>query len=240
MSGITNTSSFFIDETALFGAYPTQQQIKTLEEWGVELIVDLTKSTENKIIPYTTKCPTIKFTIPDGDVPNEKVSWLFFALVYFLADQISNNKKIYIHCKAGHGRASLLVCVLLCYIKKIPPYEAFNITTLCHSKRLIHSSRPIRNEYWKYKRFPQHKKQQDFIEACFQTYKIPEQSPFIVKNEWETKQYDEYLITTGLGKINGINGAELEQYRENLYKTLALKYFQYKVKENLFKEKECF
>jgi len=238
MSGITSTSSFFIDEIALFGAFPTQQQIYLLEEWGVDLIVDLTKSTEKKIIPYTTKCPIINFTIPDGGIPRTR--WLFFVLVYFLANQISNNKKIYIHCKAGHGRASLLVCVLLCYIKKIPPHEAFNVTTLYHSKRLVHSSRPTRNEYWKYKQVPQYKHQQQFIEDCFQAHKIPEKSPFTVKNEWENKQYDEYLIRTGLGKINGINGIELEQHREKLYKDLSIKYFQYKVKENPSKEKECF
>ena len=46
---ITDTSSFFMNKTALFGAFPTQNQIETLELWGVDIIIDLTSHYEKKI-----------------------------------------------------------------------------------------------------------------------------------------------------------------------------------------------
>ncbi len=93
---ITNTSSFFINDTALFGAFPTQNQIEVLESWGVDIIIDLTSHYEKKIQPYQTSRSVLQFTIPDRCVPENFL--VFFGLVVWLAE-IIDNKKIYIHLK---------------------------------------------------------------------------------------------------------------------------------------------
>jgi len=217
MSFITETSAFFIENKALFGAFPTQLQISQLEEWGVELIVNLTSNNEKKIKPYFTKCKVIQYSIPDREVPNNLIT--FYSLVLFLSEIIKNNKKIYIHCKGGHGRSSLLVCVLICFIYKIPPKLAFKYTSKFHASRLIHSTNPKKNEYWKNKGFPQFKEQKIFVVETFQKYSIPIDSPFYIKNNWLSNcgLYDNYLLKTGLGFIIGKNGEELEKYRNNLF-----------------------
>lgn len=218
MSFITETSAFFIENKALFGAFPTQLQISQLEKWGVELIINLTSNNEKKIKPYFTTCKVIQYSIPDREVPTNLIT--FYALVLFLSEMIKNNKKIYIHCKGGHGRSSLVVCVLLCFIYKISPELAFKHTSKCHASRIIHSTNPKKNEYWKNKGFPQSNKQKIFVQETFQEYNIPLESPFQIKNIWliNCSLYDTYLLNTGLGSIKGKYGTNLEKYRNDLYK----------------------
>jgi len=211
-----------MNKTALFGAFPTQNQIETLELWGVDIIIDLTSHYEKKIKPYRTSCSVLRFIIPDRGVPNNCL--IFYGLVVWLAEVI-NNKKIYIHCKGGHGRSSLLVCALLCFINKISPEEAFAQTSQYHSDRVLHSINPKRNEYWKTKGFPQNNIQKHFILNMFKNYKIPEKSLFVQENSWLSGKYDDFLMRTGLGSIFGKNCVELEKYRNNLLKRVAIEYF---------------
>jgi hypothetical protein len=221
MLSVTETSSFFVQNQALFGAYPTQDQIAQLENWGVDFIVNLTSNDEKKIKPYySNNSKIIRYFIPDRQVPDDLIS--FCSLVLFLSEQIKNKKKIYIHCKGGHGRASLLVCAILCFINRISLEKALEITSMFHSLRIVHSSKPKKNEYWKKKGFPQFCEQKLFLKTIFQAYKIPKTSPFEIKNIWMNKNFDNYLLETYLGSIEGTNSQLLEDYRNNLIK----KYFQ--------------
>ena len=119
MAFITETSAYFVTNQCLFGAYPTQHQIQQLEDWGVDIVVNLTKNDEKKIRPYRTRNKVIQFSIPDRKVPEDVRE--FCALVIHLTREIRAGKKIYIHCKGGHGRAGLLVAAILCYLHKITP-----------------------------------------------------------------------------------------------------------------------
>jgi hypothetical protein len=213
---VTDTSSFFVNNQALFGAYPTQDQIKQLENWGVDLIVNLTSNDEKKIKPYFTNCKIIRYVIQDRGVPDDLKS--FCSLVLFLSDMIKNKKKIYIHCKGGHGRASLLVCAILCFINKFSLEVGCLTTSTFHSFRIVHSSKPKKNEYWKKKGFPQFFEQKLFLKTIFQEYVIPDNSPFQIKNIWIDKTFDNYLLSTYLGSIEGNNSELLEEYRNNLFK----------------------
>ena len=44
--------SYFLNNKAYFGSYPTQESVEILEEHGVRIFVDLTTLSESKIIPY--------------------------------------------------------------------------------------------------------------------------------------------------------------------------------------------
>lgn len=215
MDSVTDTSAFFINGQALFGAYPSQQQIQQLKQWGVDLIVNLTSHNEKKIKPYTTDCEVLHYPIPDREVPTFPVS--FYACVVYVSRAVFENKKIYIHCKGGHGRASLLVSCLLCFVYKTTPEEAFTSTSKYHASRLVHSSKPKKDNYWKARGFPQTPEQRAFVKNTFQQYTIPEHSPFYTHGTWLSGEYDSYLLQTGLGSISGKNGKELEEYRNSLF-----------------------
>lgn len=214
MAFITETSAYFVGNQCLFGAYPTQHQIQQLEEWGVDIVVNLTKNDEKKIRPYRTKAKVIRFPIHDSRVPDDVRG--FCALVIHLTREIREGKKIYIHCKGGHGRAGLLVAAILCYLYKITPAKAFIRTSEYHATRPVHSTKPQKNNFWKTKGSPQTQEQREFVRSIFQSYKISKGSPFTERGEWLSRTYDTFLKNTNLGPIEGANGGELEEYRDAL------------------------
>jgi protein-tyrosine phosphatase len=219
MTFITETSAYFVTNQCLFGAYPTQHQIQQLEDWGVETVVNLTRDNEKKIRPYRTKAKVIQFIIPDRRVPEDVRE--FCALVIHLTREIKNGRKIYIHCKGGHGRSGLLVAAILCYLHKITPKNSFIMTSEYHATRPVHSTKPKNNEFWKKKGSPQTTEQREFVRMIFQPYKISKDSPFTKRGEWLSSMYDTFLMNTNLGPIEGENGEELEAYRDSLIENMV-------------------
>jgi len=212
---ITETSAYFVTNQCLFGAYPTQHQIQQLEDWGIDIVVNLTKNDEKKIRPYQTRtAKVIQFSIPDRKVPEDVRE--FCALVIHLTREIKNGKKIYIHCKGGHGRAGLLVAAILCYLHKITPKESFIRTSEYHATRPVHSTNPKKNEFWKTKGSPQTKEQREFVKSLFQPYKI---TKVMERSEWLSRTYD--LMNTNLGPIEGVDGEELEKFRDSLIEDMV-------------------
>lgn len=175
-------AAFFIRDQCLFGAYPTQHQIHELEEWGVDLIVNLTSRHEKNIRTYSTFVKTINFIISDNKAPENVLE--FCALIIHITKLIDQNQKIYIHCKGGHGRSGVLVASILSYKYRIMPHEAIQLTTKYHSTRPIHARRPKMNEYWKSKGSPQTKEQKQFVVSIFHPYLITKESPFNQKGIW--------------------------------------------------------
>jgi protein-tyrosine phosphatase len=219
MNFITETSAYFVNNQCLFGAYPTQHQIQQLEEWGVDIIVNLTKNDEKKIRPYRTNAKVIQFAIPDSKVPKDIRE--FCALVLHLCREIQTSKKIYIHCKGGHGRSGLLVAAILCHLDRITPRMSFIKTSEYHATRPVHSTKPKKNEFWKNRGSPQTYEQKNFVKSIFQPYTISRESPFVKYGEWFSGQYDIFLMNTNLGQIGGENGRELEDYRNSLIENIC-------------------
>lgn len=218
------TSAMFIENQCLFGAFPTQFQVTELENWGVDLFVNLTNRFERRISPYTSKKQIICFPIPDRSVPGNVLE--FCALVVKISKEIDSGKKIYIHCKAGHGRSGTLVASLLCYRNKLTPDESFRKTTEYHSTRPIHARRPKMNDYWKNKGSPQTEDQKQFVRSIFQPYRI----------NFDTKSVDEILVflkdeeaeilNTNLGEIQGSNKEMFVSYRTKLLEKLWTEYIE--------------
>lgn len=207
-NSITENSAFFIKDQCIFGAYPTQDQIEILEKWGVDLIINLTSDTEKKIHPYETVTKVIQFVIPDRGIPDD--TYKFCSLIIYITNQILLRKKIYIHCKGGHGRAGLVVACILCYLHKVTPERAITMTTGYHATRQVHSSKPKQHAFWKRIGSPQTQEQRDFVEKMFPTYTLKQK-------DWLSRKYDHFLKTTYLGKFNGLN-ENIEKYRDSLFK----------------------
>lgn len=131
----------FLNEQAYFGCYPNEQQFNELVREGFTYFVDLTTLRERRIFAfdYSLHIPKhqglfyLNFSIIDNNVPVNQE--LFLEFISFLTSLIQQNKKIYIHCKGGHGRSSLIVASLLCNLFLYTPTKAFSLTKACHEKR---------------------------------------------------------------------------------------------------------
>lgn len=209
-----DTSAFFIPNQCLFGSYPTQEQIFELEDWGVDLLVNLTSDNERKITKYTTKIETIQFSIPDHGVPKDNIA--FCRLVVNLLDRINKKKKIYIHCKAGHGRSGVLVAAILCLKYSITPDESFFLTSKYHSTRVKHAKRPKMNHYWKTKGSPQTLEQKDYVRTLFHPYKINKDCN--ETKDWFSGTFDSFFLSTNLSPIKGKGGGKFYNYKLCLFR----------------------
>jgi ribA/ribD-fused uncharacterized protein len=133
-----NICSFFIENKALFGSFPSQKDVEELESRGVKYIINLTNINEKKIKPYLTKTNYLHFPMEDHKSPS---NWILFAK--FLIDvcevikNLREDEKIFIHCKAGLGRSGLVVASILCFLKNMNPEESLEATTKFYRQRLI-------------------------------------------------------------------------------------------------------
>ena len=132
-----NNCAFFIPSKALFGGFPTQDEVNELENSGVRYFVNLTCDTEDKIFPYNTNYINIQFPIRDRNVPEDINSFSEFIVnISNIINNLDNNELVYIHCKGGHGRSGIVVACILCYLYKISAEQAIECTTNYHNTRI--------------------------------------------------------------------------------------------------------
>lgn len=158
-----NQCSYFIENKALFGSYPSQEHVELLEkQYGVKYFIDLTCAGERHIKPYKTLYTYLHYPIVDRNIPK---NWNTFALfIIKICDILKNlklNEKIYINCRGGHGRSGIVVACVLCYYFQITPYEALKLTKKYHNNRLE------MREKWRKIGSPQTKYQISFIYKFF-------------------------------------------------------------------------
>jgi ribA/ribD-fused uncharacterized protein len=130
------TSSYFIPNKALFGSMPDQKRTEILEEIGVRYFVDLTCPKETYHSQYKTQYEQIKFPIQDRRIPKDVVEFSKFVYkLYKIIKHLETGKKVYVHCRGGHGRSGIVVACLLCLYHKIPPEDALHMTQFYHQQR---------------------------------------------------------------------------------------------------------
>jgi len=194
-------SSYFIENKALFGSYPTQEEVIELEKMGVKYFVDLTHSTEKKITPYKTNCLYINYPINDSYVPTDWNSFSMF--IIYICDIIStlkDSEKIYLHCKGGHGRSGVVVACIFCYLYRMSPTESLLETSRCHSNR------QKMKEKWRILGSPQTYTQKLFISKFF--------NPIIITEKYSC----EYCITSK--NHVRIKGFEMFNSTEEVYESI--------------------
>jgi ribA/ribD-fused uncharacterized protein len=125
-------SNYFYKDLALFGSYPTQQDVIDLENEGVSLFVNLTTFIEN-LPSYNTSKKYINFPIRDTKIPDN--NYKFALLIIYLEDSIKRKEKIFIHCRGGHGRSALVAACLLCKMKNIDAKQSIEIVSFSHNTR---------------------------------------------------------------------------------------------------------
>ena len=156
-------SSYFIEDKALFGSFPTQEAVNELEGEGVKFFINLTHDDEKKITPYHTKYTYISFPINDRHVPTDwKAFACFLIKISDIINDLNEGELVYIHCKGGHGRSGVVVACLLCYMFGFSPEESLEHTTNSHSKR------NEMKERWRRLGSPQTSKQKSFVYKFFE------------------------------------------------------------------------
>lgn len=139
-----------------FGAYPTQDDIHILEELKFDYIVRLTVENEKNVSDYTTPIPMIYYPIKDNHTPQN--TDVFNVFIVYLSKLLLENKRIFIHCKGGHGRSCLIVtCILYYILPNLNSREAIERTICIHNQRLDLSVR------WKNIKSPFSKTQYIFL-----------------------------------------------------------------------------
>lgn len=158
-------STYFIENKALFGSYPTNDDILYFEkELGVKYFVDLTE--HNKLPPYTISSQStyIKFPIPDMKIPTNTNHFCSFILR--LENIIKNGDKMYVHCRGGNGRAGVVVACLLVRYHNMSALDAMELT------RKYHSERKNLKLKWRLIGSPQTMGQKNFIIKLFTPFSV--------------------------------------------------------------------
>ncbi len=199
-------ASFFIEDKALFGSFPTQTQVNKLEAIGVRHFVNLTHPDESKINPYTTNHNYISYPIIDRFIPEDNL--IFSRFIYTLCNLISllqEGEKIYIHCKGGHGRSGLVVACVTTKFFDISPNTALKHTTKCHSNRTI------MRDSWRRIGSPQTSHQKDFVRSVCGIIKIEIGHILHPSSDSDTIELNSELMNTGLKyiKIDGESNDDL-------------------------------
>lgn len=204
-------ASYFYENKALFGSFPTQRGVEELEQEGVILFVDLTMPGETLITPYETKEKYIRYPIVDRKSPTNVQT--FSTLIVRLADiisQLKDGEKIYIHCKGGHGRAGVVVACLLCRLHNITASEALILT------RAYHNNRPEMSSRMRKMGSPQTNTQKSFVNTLYNPARfsggplaLSDPSSIIYKSEVYPDAYQ--ALSQHPGHLKPIIVAKMEQ-----------------------------
>lgn len=183
--------SYFIEDISLFGSYPTQEFADHLQEMGIEYFIDLTEESDKHIVKYQVNSNTKKINYPirDKDIPDNIKTFSGFILA--LMEIIKNNKKLYIHCRGGHGRSGIVVACLIKLYYGIDVDKALDLTYECHQKRRVMRDR------WRQLGSPQTLAQKNFVKDLFsQVY----YNNYNIDNNYMSNYYTSLMVIDINGK----------------------------------------
>jgi hypothetical protein len=151
---ISEWISTFIEDRLYFGPYPNQLMLEKLLELGIDLFVDLTTPGE---IEHTYKVDADKYLsypIEDNGCPSDIIDYCVF--INKIYKSVCNGKRIYINCRGGHSRSSMVVVSLNCMRNHDVNISIDMVTE-------AHNDRKILRDKWKRKKHPLHYNQFSFL-----------------------------------------------------------------------------
>ena len=184
-------SSYFIENKALFGSFPTHERAKLLIDMGVKYFVNLTEEGEVPDPYHRSEDFTgfwVNFGIPDRSVPRDLIGFSsLIKLLLLTIDGLGENERIYIHCRGGHGRAGIVVAALLSVFHRVKTTRALELTDQ------YHNNRTVMREKWRKMGSPQNRSQKMYVHkflsdmVFFRAYKTGPSNGF--------STYSEHLVT---------------------------------------------
>ena len=154
--------SCLLQNRLYFGPFPNQNMIDSLFKENFDFIVNLTMDNENIFIDHlndqidlkeetqTYKVPKnkyISYQIKDNDIPECPQSYCSF--ITKLKKLYLKDKKIYIHCRGGHGRSGMVSVSILLSI-----FPEKNIKEIIEFVNQSHINRINLRKKWKNKKTP--------------------------------------------------------------------------------------
>ena len=170
---ILNFCTNFFQTNAYFGGYPSKIEFNELvNEIKIEHFIDFTTIKERQHLRYNYQYDLnkysyiryINFCILDNKIPTCTES--FFKLLIETSELIRQGKRIYIHCKGGHGRSTLFVACLLMYL------HSYNIEKSLIHTRKFHQERKNLKEKYRDIDVPQSTCQRNYIETIYEKLQI--------------------------------------------------------------------
>jgi atypical dual specificity phosphatase len=118
----------WIDSYVLVGSVPTRADLRNLHRLGVRAIVNMCEEFDG-YHPIMAELGIEQFRLPTLDFccPSEED---LVRGVAFIQQQVRMGRKVYIHCKAGRGRAPSLATCYLMASRRISAEEAYGIVRL--------------------------------------------------------------------------------------------------------------
>jgi hypothetical protein len=132
--------SCIIDQRIYFGPFPNQIMANRLFNEKFDIILDLTMPKEEP--SYFCLAEYHSFPIVDNSFPVCTVSYC--KMISFLKMKFASGKKIYIHCRGGHGRSSMTCVSLVCNIFAYDLRRSIEYVNEAHNKREV-----LRNKWRK-------------------------------------------------------------------------------------------
>lgn len=116
----------YITKNIILGACPTATTLYKIEEFGVDIFIDLREQTN-----YDTQKEKYHFPIAGGKPPSKHQAEAILQLVLANPDKL-----FYIHCNGGHGRAGTIGSYLMGKIYKLDTVEAVKHIEKCRNTRI--------------------------------------------------------------------------------------------------------
>lgn len=221
-----------INDNIYFGPIPNEYLYEQLCENSFTLIINLTENEINNSIK------TIHFPIIDNSTPENNLQYSSF--IYQLKKYFENGEKIYIHCRGGHSRSSMVTVSLLCCIYDKEFKDIINDVIECHKSRVVLRS------IWRY-RSPFNYKQFTFLYHIHKNIYINLDQNNIYnwlspKNIWITKlnTLDDYVNNKLIDKNYLFNMIKHNSFFLHKIKNTFLKKFIFSEKGDFYNKLFCF
>lgn len=129
-SGPHSRSNYIDNEhKIIIGAYPRDEDIEYIIESGVNVFINLTIKNDY-VLPENVL--RLHYPIKSGGIPSVKIMNEIYEKVIKILEE---DKKIYIHCSGGHGRASVIGSIIIGKIKNMDACEAISHIEFCRNER---------------------------------------------------------------------------------------------------------
>jgi len=140
MNRFKNTSSLYewiscaVPDRVYFGPLPNEYMLEQLKKNRFNLIVNLTENAYDIKSDPDSSIQVIHYPIVDNSVPTDIHDYCRFIVDLKRAFDDKTNK-IYIHCRAGHSRSSMVMVSLLFCIYNDELKDIVNKVIECHRNR---------------------------------------------------------------------------------------------------------
>lgn len=155
--------SALITDRVYFGGYPSEGVLSHLEREQFTHIVNLT--IDDEMAAYRSLSMLMyEYPIPDHGVPRDPLEYCEFLCFLRRLCVSDNGEKIYIHCRGGHGRSSM-ICVSLWMLL----HSDMELQPCIAHVNQCHVTRKVLSDKWRNKRIPFNHHQSAFLHKIHRT-----------------------------------------------------------------------